>query len=427
MPAQASLDPAPAAAPAGGGRAGVWRRFEDRVLAWRDRLLAKPSFQRWAAGFPLTQGIARARTRALFDLCAGFVYSQVLTACVRLRVCDILLERPRTPDELAGLLPLPLDATVRLLESAEALRLVERRRDGRFGVAALGAALAGNPGVAAMVGHHALLYDDLRDPVGLLRGAHGQTRPGETGPGEIGPGETGVGQTGSGQTGLGQTGSGQTALGRYWAYAGTARPADSAAADVEAYSNLMAASQALVAADVLAAYRLDGHRCLLDLGGGDGAFAVQVAAAAPALRLMVFDLPPVADRARARFAESGLSARAEAVGGDFQRDSLPLGADIVSLVRVIHDHDDAAALTILRAARAALPAGGTLLLAEPMAGTPGAETAGAYFNFYLLAMGSGRPRRAEELIALMNEAGFSRVRALPTRQPMLTRVLVGRC
>ncbi len=106
---------------------------------------------------------------------------------------------------------------------------------------------------------------------------------------------------------------------------------------------------------------------------------------------------------------------------------MPRGADIVSLIRVIHDHDDAAALTILRAARAALPPGGTLLLAEPMAGTRGAEPVGAYFNFYLLAMGSGRPRRAEELMALMREAGFSRVRPIATRRPMLARVLVGRC
>ena len=44
---------------------------------------------------------------------------------------------------------------------------------------------------------------------------------------------------------------------------------------------------------------------------------------------------------------------------------------------------------------AALPPGGTLLLAEPMAGTPGAEPVGdAYFGFYLLAMGSGRPAHA---------------------------------
>ena len=378
-------------------RGGLWRRFEDRVIASRDRLLANSSFQRWAAGFPFTRRIARARARALFDLCAGFVYSQVLYACVRLRVCDLLLERPRSPEQLAGLLALPLDSTVRLLEAAEALRLVERRRDGHFGVGALGAALAGNPGVAAMVGHHALLYDDLRDPIGLLRGEYHRSE------------------------------SGQTELGRFWSYARTDRPADAGAADVMAFSALMASSQGLVAGDVLSAYRFDRHRCLLDLGGGDGAFLVQAAAAAPALRLMLFDLPAVAARANVRFAEAGLSARARAIGGDFRRDTLPRGADIVSLIRVIHDHDDSTALTILRAARRALAPGGTLLLAEPMAGTRGAEPVGAYFNFYLLAMGSGRPRRAEDLVTLMRAAGFSRVRQIATRRPMLARVLVGRC
>ena len=48
-----------------------------------------------------------------------------------------------------------------------------------------------------------------------------------------------------------------------------------------AYSTLMATSQPLVSADVLAAYKLERHRCLLDLGGGDGTFLTAAAAAAP--------------------------------------------------------------------------------------------------------------------------------------------------
>jgi demethylspheroidene O-methyltransferase len=91
----------------------------------------------------------------------------------------------------------------------------------------------------------------------------------------------------------------------------------------------------------------------------------------------------------------------------------------------VHDHDDGPALTILRAARQALPPGGTLLLAEPMSGTPGAEPIGdAYFGFYLWAMGSGRPRTAEELEALLREAGFNRVKEIRTRRPLLTRLLI---
>ena len=96
------------------------------------------------------------------------------------------------------------------------------------------------------------------------------------------------------------------------------------------------------------------------------------------------------------------------LGGDFNKDSLPRGADVLSLVRVVHDHDDDAADSLLRAAHRALPPRGVLLLAEPMLGTPGAETVGpAYFGFYLLAMGHGKPRAPEELQRMLQDAGFS--------------------
>jgi demethylspheroidene O-methyltransferase len=358
---------------------------------WRDRLRAHPTFLRWAATFPPTRPIVRRRAAALFDLCGGFVYSQVLLACVRLRLFEMLMDGPQTPDQLALRLSLSVDTSMRLLGAAAALRLAETRRDGRFALGPLGAALVGNPSVAAMVEHHALLYEDLRDPVGLLRGDRSDS-----------------------------------ALRRFWPYADAAAPAALAPAETAAYSRLMAASQPLLAADVMAACRLGRYRCLLDLGGGDGTFLAAVAAAEPALRLILFDLPAVAECAAARFAAAGMAGRVRAVGGDFRTDPLPEGADIVSLVRVIHDHDDGTALTILRAARQALPPGGTLLVAEPMAATRGAAAVEAYFNGYLLAMGRGRLRRPEALEALMRQAGFSRVRLLPTRLPMLVRVLTGR-
>jgi demethylspheroidene O-methyltransferase len=106
---------------------------------------------------------------------------------------------------------------------------------------------------------------------------------------------------------------------------------------------------------------------------------------------------------------------------------LPTGADVAALVRVIHDHDDVTALAILRAAHRALPNGGTLLLAEPMAATAGAEPIGdAYFGFYLLAMGRGRARTADELAGLLRQAGFGRIRRRATRTPLLTSLLVAR-
>lgn len=362
----------------------------DRARALRDRLLASPGFRRWAASFPLTRPIARRRTRALFDLSAGFVYSQVLAACVELDLFAILAGGPQDVAALAPRLALPEAAAARLLAAAESLRLVDRRGGARFGLGPLGAAMVGNPAIAAMVRHHAMLYADLADPVALLRGA----APGQ-------------------------------ALAGYWPYAGASRPAALHTGQVADYTVLMAQSQPLVAGEVLDAYSLRRHRCLLDLGGGDGSFLFHAAARAPALRLMLFDLPAVAERARARFAAAGLDGRATAIGGDFLAAPLPAGADVISLVRVVHDHDDAAVLRLLRAARAVLPDDGTLLLAEPMAATAGAAPVGAaYFGFYLLAMGSGRPRTAAELGAMLRAAGFRRVREHTTHTPLLARLLV---
>lgn len=366
----------------------------DRWRLWRDRTLASPRFQRWASGVPGVRWIARRRARAVFDLVAGFVYSQVLEACVRLRLFHHLADGPLALPELAQRLALSPQQAQRLLLAAVSLRLVEHRSQGRFGLGMLGAPLVGNTAVEAMVLHHGALYADLRDPVALLRGE-----------------------------------AAQTALGSYWPYAG--RPevplglSAPSTAQSAVYTALMARSQPLVANDILDAYPMQRHQHLLDLGGGDGTFIAAVAQRHHHLRFTLVDLPDVAARARQRLGERGLDSRVQVVDGSFLETPLPQGADLVTLVRVVHDHDDAAALAILRAARTALPVGGVLLLAEPMSGTPGAEPMGdAYFGFYLLAMGQGRPRTPGELSAMLLEAGFSKARLLPTRMPLQTQVLV---
>ncbi|WP_232818408.1 acetylserotonin O-methyltransferase [Elioraea thermophila] len=381
----AAAAPSPPAVP----RGGFGGRLRDRLLDWRDRLLASARFRRLAAAFPLTRGIARAETRALFDLCAGFVYSQVLAACVRLDLFRRVREAPRTAEEVAALTGLPAEGAARLLDAAVALRLLDRRSGGRYGLGALGVVVAADEGVAAMVAHHAALYRDLADPVALLRGERA------------------------------------TALAEYWPYAGAEDAASLAADRVADYSALMAASQPMVAAEILAAGRLDRFRSLLDVGGGEGAFLAAVAARHPGLSLALFDLPAVAERARARLAACGV--RAEVFAGDFRRDPIPRGFDAITLVRIAHDHDDATVSALFRAVRRALPPGGTLLLAEPLAGTKGAEPVGdAYFGLYLWAMGRGRPRTADTYRRMLAEAGFAAVHERPTRIPLLVRVLEAR-
>jgi demethylspheroidene O-methyltransferase len=159
----------------------------------------------------------------------------------------------------------------------------------------------------------------------------------------------------------------------------------------------------------------------MDVGGGEGAFVAAIASRHRGLSLTLVDLPAVAARADSKLANI---ASIRVVGADFRGESLPLGADVVTLVRVLHDHDDDVALALLRKIRDALPEGGTVLIGEPMADAASAETVGAaYFGFYFLAMGQGRARRADEIERLLAQAGFGKFRRHTTSLPLQVGVV----
>jgi demethylspheroidene O-methyltransferase len=368
----------------------AWPGWRETALAWRNRILADPRFQRWAADFPLTRPVAQARTEQLFDLVAGFVYSQTLFACVRLKLFERLADGPKTIANLAQGMGLPVGGAERLLQAAVGLRLVDRVGPDRYALGPHGAALLGNAGLNQMIEHHSHLYADMADSVGLLK-------------------------------------RGKGSLADYWPYATSIDPALAGDDNVADYSGLMASTQPVVAADILKAYPVRRHRRLLDVGGGEGAFLIAAGVRAPSLELMLFDLPAVTERARLRLSQADLLGRASIHSGDFLTDPVPGGADLITLIRILHDHDDAGVLALLTRVRAALPADGALLIAEPMAGEDGRNRmADVYFAFYLLAMGRGRARTPDEIFAFLRKAGFSRMRRLRTCNPFLLRAIVAR-
>ena len=141
-----------------------------------------------------------------------------------------------------------------------------------------------------------------------------------------------------------------------------------------------------------------------------------VGAVHPHLDTAVFDVPAVAARA-----PQGLVAH----GGNFFEDALPDGFDIISLIRIMHDHDDEQVMKLLRNIARALPSNGRLLIAEPMAGTKSARAMGdGYFGLYLWAMGSGRPRTIAENCAMLRAAGLGEIRILPTSLPLAAQVIL---
>jgi demethylspheroidene O-methyltransferase len=384
--------------------------LKDAWQALLERWYAHPALYRWSLGNPLTRWLTRRRTRKLFDLMAGFVHSQVLLGCVRLDLFRALHHAPAALDDLARRTELAPAVLQRLLLSAVALGLLEQRSQGRFGLGPLGVPLAQHEGIAQMIEHNHLLYQDMQDPLQFLSNAW------------------------------------SGGMAEYWPYAHE-QPAPSAAHHAKThpqaldsaeevdkftrYSQLMAASQGFVVQEILSSYFFDEHRCVLDVGAGKGRFVSELAAHAPHLKFKMFDLPPVLSLASEGLQAQGLSDRVSLHPGSFLNDPLPEGADLITLVRVAHDHPDAVVRQILQKAHAALPLGGVLLLAEPMAqpddeaGQPSASV-DAYFHFYLLAMGAGRLRTPQELQNMMQEAGFTHLEQLPNAMPIHARILLGR-
>ncbi|MFL0670040.1 MAG: methyltransferase [Erythrobacter sp.] len=362
-------------------------------VARRNAIFASPRFQYWAARLPLINWIAKSRARGAFDMLAGFAYAQTLRAYVESGIFAVLAEGPVSTAEVATRLELSHDAAACLLRAGRALMLSEEARDDGWMLGEQGAVIAANPGVQAMVRHHRLLYADLADPLALLRADRREP----------------------------------THLSRFWSYAGALHGAGERGRDTAEYSALMAASQHFVADEVLASVSFTGVRRLLDVGGGHGAFLGAVGGRYPGLELGLFDLPEVAAKGAELLAERLGPGRITGHGGNFFTDPIPTGFDMVSLVRILHDHDDAPARALLANIHRSLAPGARLLIAEPMAQIPGAEAMGeAFFGLYLWAMGSGRARSQAEIIAMLRASGFASARAVATAQPVNTSVIIAR-
>jgi demethylspheroidene O-methyltransferase len=320
------------------------------------------------------------------------VYTQTLDACFRLDLLGQLARHPMTPHEVAGATALPVEGAWRLLRAAEALGLVQSRSAGRYGLGPLGAPFLGDGGLARMIEHNRLLYETLADPLTVLQRERNATTP----------------------------------IGRFFAYAAAQSPSALPQDEVAPYSALMSATVEPIASEVLDVCSFGGRRSLMDIGGGEGGFLAAVGESYPRLELTLFDLPAVVQRARPHLERAGLRDRLRLVGGDFNTDAIPVGADVVTLVRVLLDHDDDVVRPLLARIREALPRDGMVVIAEALAGVRGARVVGdVYFGFYLAAMGRGRARTARELRTLLHQAGFRRSRVLPTRYPVHTGIVVG--
>lgn len=265
----------------------------------------------------------------LLGLSSGLFASKTLAAAVELNLFGVLDGTPMRPDELAGVLGLRPRPAGMLLSGCASLGLLVKQ-DGRFANSALaGAYLV--PGRPGYFGDYITMLD-RRAYAGWMRLSEAlrTDRPTTWDPAE--------------------------------------KPSLFDPDDSEMLRNFWRAMHSLsvhTAGVVARTYDFSGVRRLLDVGGGGGAFTIELCRAHPHLTATVYDLPFVCEQTRERIAEAGLSDRITCVGGDFFADTeLPSGHDAALLSSVLHDWSPEENQRILDAVVAALPAGGAVLVCE---------------------------------------------------------------
>jgi 3-hydroxy-5-methyl-1-naphthoate 3-O-methyltransferase len=164
---------------------------------------------------------------------------------------------------------------------------------------------------------------------------------------------------------------------------------------------------------------LSASTALLDIGGGSGAFDIELCRRYPNLRATVFDLPAVCEIASKKLAAAGFEDRIAVAPGDFLADpGLPSGHDVVLLSMIMHDWTPEQDLAILRKCFAALPSGGRIVISELLVndektGPPAA----ALMSLNMLVETAGRNYTAAEYEQWLHATGFVDIQTVPFEAP----------
>jgi SAM-dependent methyltransferase len=170
-----------------------------------------------------------------------------------------------------------------------------------------------------------------------------------------------------------------------------------------------------IAIAVAASYDFPQFGTIVDVGAGNEMLLEAILKAHPTLRGVLFDMPHVAERAQQRIEAVGLAERCKVVGGDFFLE-VPSGGDAYMLKHVIHDWDDAPAVTILKNCHRAMDPQGKLLIVQGIypsridQSDTSREAASNDVN--MLVCTGGRQRSEAEFRTLYDAAGFKLTRII---------------
>jgi SAM-dependent methyltransferase len=105
---------------------------------------------------------------------------------------------------------------------------------------------------------------------------------------------------------------------------------------------------------------------LLDVGGCSGAYCIEAVQKYPHLQAVVFDLAPVLKIAKEKVEQLKLSHRIKTYPGDFFKEELPKGSDVILLSMLLQNWSPEENLDILQNCYNALPEDGGIIISELM-------------------------------------------------------------
>jgi len=326
-----------------------------------------------------TPGAAPSGRDFLFSIALGGVTSQMLAVAASLGIADLLIDGPKSAEQLASATGTDAASLQRVMRGLASLGVFSEDDSGQFGSTAMSAAMCSDlPNSFRMVPIY-LGGELYRAFGGLLQAVRSGERAFD-----------------------------QTFESTYFQYLGD-HP-DAARVFNEAMTALGAAAENNA---VAAAYNFPASGLVVDVGGGQGALLAAILAANPSLQGILFDRPGVEQSARAQLEAADVAHRATLAGGDFFS-GVPEGGDIYVLKRIIHDWDDAQSVAILKNCRTALAPAGRVLIVEDLLPPGDAPSIGKLVDVVMMSLVPGRERTTTEYRQLLERAGLSLNRVMPT-------------
>ena len=179
------------------------------------------------------------------------------------------------------------------------------------------------------------------------------------------------------------------------------------------YNDAMGDSARTRAAGVVAAYDFAGVGTVVDVAGGNGTLIATILAAHPEMRGILFDQPAVVAESGPVLDAAGVADRCRVVSGSFF-ESVPEGGDAYTLSQIIHDWPDEQASEILKSCQRAMAPGARLLIIDQVIPPGNGPHQSKYGDVLMFVVHGAQERTAAVFEVLLDDAGFSFQRVIPT-------------